>query len=126
MTGQHTPLPWRGYPKGSLGEGLIVTGLPGREDHGVEIADLLDENLRANGESANAFCLRGRQNAAFIVRACNTHYQMLEALRGIDTALTQAYGAFEAEGLREHIGEVAHDAWKDVRAAIAAAEAEDR
>lgn len=64
----------------------------------------------------------GRSNAAFIVRACNAHYQMLEALKAL-VALPVAEK--QLGYLRGGIGTATPDrAWLDAVAAIAAAEAE--
>lgn len=96
----HSPLPWRIYP-GHLdsiysqdGEVLIV-------ERGSDFNCLEGESTPDNDEA--------RANAAFIVRACNAHYQMLEALKTAQAALD--FADFP-------------ETLKAVRAAIAAAEAE--
>ena len=66
----------------------------------------------------------GKANAAFIVRACNAHYQMLEALKAIDGVLSQAYGDVSDPAVQHSVGELGAGPWIAVRAAIAAAEAE--
>lgn len=68
------------------------------------------------------------ERAAFIVRACNAHYQMLEALKALDAWWTDSFPAGpDAEDVSYGFGKLSSDTlaiWRQVRAAIAAAEAE--
>lgn len=70
----------------------------------------------------------GRSNAAFIVRACNAHYQMLEALKALDAWWADSFPAGpDAEDISYGFGKLSEGTlaiWRQVRAAIAAAEAE--
>lgn len=95
---QHSPLPWSVDPENPAG---------------VLTEDRLDTPW------AIAHCagfapqdLNGIGNAAFIVRACNAHYEMRDALYLVLNSLGWQY-------LSAHTKPV-------IRAAIAAAEAEDR
>lgn len=77
MTQKHTALPW------GVSHGYCLTGSDERTRHyvagpepksiGIKIATPWIEGAWDGDEEANA-------NAAFIVRACNSHYELLEAL----------------------------------------------
>lgn len=85
---QHSPLPWRVWQTlGGDGERQIIAadGLTGAQSY--EVA-WLDAHTCAPA------------NAEFIVRACNSHYAMLEALKACSFAfakLVAASGAFTDE-----------------------------
>lgn len=70
----------------------------------------------------------GEGTAAFIHRACNAHYQMLEALKALDAWWTDSFPAGpDAADVSYGFGKLSEDTlaiWRQVRAAIAAAEAE--
>jgi len=74
-TPAHTPLPW------GVEEGHIQ-----RDSNGIRYWQITDGQ---DAIACNQFCYAGNHpamnaaNAAFIVRACNSHYQLVEALRGI-------------------------------------------
>ena len=75
-TPAHTPLPWASQP--------LETG----DDVGVSIVGsnlggLVCASLPWPTEIDSGDYSRVEANAAFIVRACNSHYQLVEALRGI-------------------------------------------
>lgn len=75
-TPAHTPLPWAAQP--------LETG----DDAGVSIigsdlGGLVCASLPWPSEIDSGDYSRVESNAAFIVRACNSHYQLVEALRGI-------------------------------------------
>lgn len=121
MAADCTPTPWRVFPgdKSSVysdtGDVLIV-------QVGDELLCNDDEMVPEPDEAVS--------NAAFIVRACNTHYQMLEALKALDASWTAEFPAGpDTEDLRYGIGRLSEETvgiWKQIRAAIAAAEAEGR
>jgi hypothetical protein len=62
----HTPTPWRAIvPAGNFTKYTLVATESGQPfKHGDEIADIMDET-----------------NAAFIVKACNSHGELVEALK---------------------------------------------
>lgn len=110
---QHSPLPWSVDPENPAG---------------VLTEDRLDTPW------AIAHCagfapqdLNGIGNAAFIVRACNAHYQMLEALQAAQSALAMLTtpGAIGCSSV-PHAWASCVEAEVKARAAIAAAEAEAR
>ncbi len=113
MTIQHSPLPWSVDPE--------------------NLAGVLTED-RLDTPWAIAHCagfapqdLNGIGNAAFIVRACNAHYQMLEALKVAQSALAMLT---DPEAIKTNRAQVAWatavEAELAARNAIAAAEAEAR
>jgi hypothetical protein len=64
---QHTPLPWH------------------KDIHG-HIGDSKGTNIASTWTTPDDNCPEGRPataNAAFIVRACNAHYDLLEALKAV-------------------------------------------
>lgn len=72
----HTPLPWRlGSTKkdGMAFSREIETSLMGHCTVGHTVAP----------SSSEAMIERAEANAAFIVRACNSHYELLEALKQV-------------------------------------------
>lgn len=88
----HTPLPWHVGMK----PGPIIY-----DSKGGQIADMRECMLPE---------LEHGLNATFIVKACNSHYELLEALKELEELVTA------------HIGEEA-DIWcRSSRAAIAKAE----
>ena len=81
----HTPLPWAAQP--------LETG----DDAGVSIigsdlGGLVCASLPWPSEIDSGDYSRVESNAAFIVRACNSHYQLVEALRALlEDAHPEAY-----------------------------------
>lgn len=92
----------------------------------ADIFDAEGEIATVNGEHVSYNT--DLRNAAFIVRACNAHYQMLEALKALDAWWTDSFPAGpDAEDVSYGFGKLSEDTlviWRQVRAAIAAAEAE--
>ena len=74
-TPAHTPLPW------GVEEGHIQRG-----SNGIRYWQITDGQ---DAIACNQFCYAGNHpamnaaNAAFIVRACNSHYQLVEAAKAI-------------------------------------------
>ena len=104
MEVKHTPGPW--YYRKTKIDGITnydVMAEDGEEDPWF-IAMVM--------KSANPD-LSGKENAAFIVRACNSHYEMLEALRELYLDLV----ANDQDGLIEHV-----EPMRKARDAIAKAE----
>lgn len=84
-TPAHTPLPWASQP--------LETG----DDVGVSIVGsnlggLVCASLPWPTEIDSGDYSRVEANAAFIVRACNSHYQLVSALESANTLLTKAVG----------------------------------
>ena len=84
-TPAHTPLPWAAQP--------LETG----DDAGVSIigsdlGGLVCASLPWPSEIDSGDYSRVESNAAFIVRACNSHYQLVSALESANTLLTKAVG----------------------------------
>lgn len=85
-TPAHTPLPWR-----------VCPSFPADiQADGTEIASCFEEK-----HIGQTWTIEGpitvsygehKANAAFIVRACNSHYQLVEALENANTLLTKAFG----------------------------------
>ena len=73
MSAQHTPGPW------TVEEGHIQ-----RDSNGIRYWQITDGQ---DAIACNQFCYAGYDpavnaaNAAFIVRACNSHYRLVEALK---------------------------------------------
>lgn len=85
MTQKHTPLPWHVFHDDSGGP---FTGWPS-----IGAAEELDKTIIHRAGFKQEFwgdCSEKEAdaNAAFIVRACNSHYELLEALK----LLTDGYG----------------------------------
>jgi hypothetical protein len=66
-TVKHTPLPWSHSPV--IENRQFAAQIWNKEGRSICIIDALNET--------------GTANAEFIVRACNSHYELLEALTGI-------------------------------------------
>lgn len=81
--GQHTPLPWRVFEPSARYPGIECDG----ESFSVVVWDDPETEHDAIF-SCEGVQGRTRQeaqaNAAFIVRACNSHYELLEALEAIE------------------------------------------
>lgn len=88
----HTPTPWHVEICRQHGENFDTILIRG---HGKQ-ADAINE------DNQTLACLTGRENAAanaaFIVRAVNSHQHLVEALKAIVAALTQPV---QTSGLRE-------------------------
>jgi len=89
MKTTHTPLPWHR----PAGPGALFSGKDGR---------LLCEMHEGGGGMLGVSKSESEANAAFIVRACNNHYLMLEALEASDRAIIQLCGT--ANTLSEKLG----------------------
>ena len=118
---QHTPTPYDidddERPANAAELGIVTAIVGGRDasDSGV-VAYITDIFTNEPGDTA-------RPNAAFIVRACNSHRDLLGALKGI-AAMVRTY-RLDCED-REETAEAAdwHKVETLARAAIAAATAE--
>ena len=83
-TPAHTPLPWE-----------VEKGHVQRDSNGIRYWQVTDGQ---DAIACNQFCYAGYDpavnaaNAAFIVRACNSHYQLVSALESANTLLTKAVG----------------------------------
>lgn len=76
---KHTPLPYS-VPSDDYSQGVYIGGdvlAEGANDFGNTHA------LMATTSTTGCSNLQRRCNAEFIVRACNSHYELLEALREI-------------------------------------------
>lgn len=89
---KHTPLPWNRPPAidDETGEALPY---PGLEIRGPEYVQPGYEN---HGYVSDVVCVLGfsghhnhQANAEFITRACNSHYELLSALRDLVQADTE-------------------------------------
>lgn len=77
MKTQHTPVPWSigGFQykdwrhSGEKSRGIIILANPNKNTVPNTIAEILESNFNINFEA----------NAEFIVRACNSHDQLLES-----------------------------------------------
>ncbi len=108
---EHTPTPW-GFERSGPGT-IEITATQEGHAHLSCIAEVLGP-VELNAEA----------NADFIVRACNAHEDLLEALRGYESLLAECWD--ELPGLVSG-GPDAVNAVADVgRAAIAKAEGEDQ
>ena len=77
MTTKHTPLPWKLHHNSStILKPFDAHGIRADNDAQSPIA-VLWEGGGTKGKP------RQRANAAFIVRACNSHYELLESLQSI-------------------------------------------
>ncbi len=94
---KHTETPWRSYSGNGWHEIHIVTAPVGARHHIV-----------ATLPSTYVTHSQWQANAEFIVRACNTHQQLVDALKmakgifadaGYDEALAQVCAALEAAGV---------------------------
>lgn len=65
---KHTPLPWKVYYAKNNGQVILGTG----EENGCAIQNHSGAFWRDDDEA--------KANAEFVVRACNSHYELLEAL----------------------------------------------
>lgn len=83
---KHTPTPWDyGYQGGKYGKGeLLITG-----DKGEEYSALVGQIHTIDPKEAEA-------NAAFIVRACNAHDELVAALECAAESI-EAFGAQAAK-----------------------------
>lgn len=112
---KHTPLPW-------LSErfGVAFNGSSELSEY-IKLPSAWVEDAWTGDPEATA-------NVDFIVRACNSHYEMLEALVGlaedVETVARNSYatveGPFEQDWLTED--PQGYAAWKKARDAIAKAE----
>lgn len=68
---KHTPLPWKVYYAKNNGQIILGTG----EENGCAIQNHSGAFWRDDEEA--------KANAEFVVRACNSHYELLEALEQV-------------------------------------------
>lgn len=101
---QHTPLPWR---TNTIIEGRAIAIEAGRNTHICQVA----KDALLSHDETNA-------NAAFIVRACNSHYELLGALKDIRSRF--------ASCIAQGNGEIAGDKEALARADSAIAKAEGK
>lgn len=81
---EHTPGPWTVAKRNSKLVSLISANSEGGDANGgVYVA-------KTQGPDSDA-------NAAFIIRACNSHYDLIEALREARAALHQHYVDWDGE-----------------------------
>lgn len=109
----YTALPWTYFVGNANGRGLIrIEGDISSEEAGHHIASM------ARGAVSEA-------NAAFIVRACNSHNDLLEALRGLCLGSAEMEQALWGEFSDDQMGTTTFrlGALRNARAAIAKATA---
>ncbi len=99
-TAAHSPTPWFDNDNG-----LIYATSSECQDEAPFVADVIADRER---QSFGIMTVAERANVAFIVRACNAHHDMLEALENALIALRREY-------------DEASDCIKDAVAAIAKA-----
>jgi hypothetical protein len=118
----HTPLPWslsQGFDLRSFGGSAPAIYVAGSEPGsiGIKLATPFIEGAWADDPEAAA-------NAAFIVRACNSHYDLLEALRPFSDALGSIADKDDVRwpdnDTIEHSGAAEEITWGDLRCARAA------
>jgi len=68
---KHTPLPWKVYYAKNNGQLILGTG----EESGQAIQSHNGAFWRDEAEA--------KANAEFVVKACNSHYELLEALESV-------------------------------------------
>lgn len=73
---KHTPLPWKVYYAKNNGQLVLGTG----EENGQAIQNHNGSFWRDDAEA--------KANCEFVVKACNAHYELLEALELADAALS--------------------------------------
>lgn len=90
---QHTPTPWEVQdPMGAdIGLWIVETGKQAYEWRCIALA-CQDGDDREPGDPAPIGSLEQAANAAFIVRACNSHTAMLEALDALLHLPTHSQG----------------------------------
>ena len=94
MSAKHTPLPW------GISHGFnLTTGAGSRADYvcgpnpdsiGIKLASPWQEGAWDDDPEANA-------NAEFIVRACNSHYELYEALKDFVAAADRGHVSMEID-----------------------------
>lgn len=72
MSSKHTPTPWR-----AAGQQIIA------EENGYRVAVVSSPDPRARGKERMEDLEYCRGNTAFIVRACNSHEQLVTALQAL-------------------------------------------
>ena len=89
---QHTPGPWR------YTDGGIIDNAPPRGHAGVEIADVLGADT--HDRRGPVLKQEARANAAFIVRACNSHDDLLAACKfALDSIASRKRGLLKPDPL---------------------------
>ena len=99
----HSPIPWDCITD-ETGE-LFIYGPDGTDPSNGEVYAPLVATITNNGPV-------DRENAAFIVKACNCHAELLEALKAVETIAD-----WDGEATPHYL-----ECWAKARAAIAKAE----
>ena len=108
-TAQHTPLPWH-QRLNKLGARFIIEA-ESQKEHKQALVAGLDWWTSNEGAPDQA---ESEANAAFIVRACNAHYKLLNAAKRVMEALEQ-YGA----SIVPHLMDTDDNAGQELRNVIA-------
>jgi hypothetical protein len=96
QTAKHTPGPWQDNDAG-----LIYGQVSGDDDEAPFVCDVCN--------SAPEYTEQERANAAFIIRACNSHQVMLALLEGISRIWSEAEGGNEVmDHLEQRLGAIRH------------------
>ena len=103
MKNKHTPLPWKVEPIYNNKTGEIQYYI--KDINQDTIADLYFTRS-IDGETKFFPHPNSEANAAFIVRACNSHYELLEALKDLTDAIKDGMGK-SAINLRVSLAEEA-------------------
>jgi len=117
MKTEHTPLPW------SVGGNLpYVVAVTAPEYRGRIPETTICRGQHTGGQNWPYLDpMEYRANAAFIVKACNSHYELLEALKDIKVA---AYRAISMEVYVDAMHDALDKIFSDAQAAISKAEGE--
>lgn len=76
MSVAHSPLPWRVDPSANRGGSGTHCGITCEDGEGVFVADIYADCEQLPDAVAEA-------NAEFIVRACNSHHDLIAALKSL-------------------------------------------
>ncbi len=109
---QHTATPW--HVSGNAIYATISPLHPKAEKSGIKLAEMSDRGtLMAESQ---------KNNAAFIVRACNSHYDLLAALERSHGALQSMWQILHAHGIAGNFQKSLDKLMEENIAAIAKAE----
>jgi hypothetical protein len=86
---EHTPLPWCVFDEDGYYPGIESDGGKGQS---IVLYGESFEDCGVRGETHDQALV----NAEFIVRACNSHYELLEALRGVVRVADRSTVEFDA------------------------------
>lgn len=89
---KHTPLPWKMVSAPNFDNGNVYTSIQPVKVHEETMKPLAMANVehhvcRMSHTAAEWRFSYHRENAAFIVRACNSHYELLDALKALSSAV---------------------------------------